>query len=90
MPKRDRVGASHELLTLSDTDLIREPGLLAYEDGYADAREQGRSGFLMDTTYTPEQRLRYMAGFTKGLRIYRIRLNEPASSTATLRFSSTG
>ena len=89
MSKRTRVGASHELITLSDTDLLNEPGLVAYEDGYADAREQGRDGFCVDTTYTPEQRLRYMAGFTKGLRVYRVRLNEPAL-TATLRFTSTG
>jgi hypothetical protein len=69
-------GASHELITISDLDLLNEPGLVAYEDGYADAREQGVSGYLIDASFTPEQRLRYQAGFTKGLRVYRVRLNE--------------
>ena len=63
-------------ITITDADLVSNPGLVAYEDGYADAREQGQSGYLIDSTYSPEQRLRYMAGFTKGLRIYRVRLNE--------------
>jgi len=73
-------GYGKSLITLSDEDLATQPGLLAYEDGYADAREQGKSGYLIDPTYTPEQVLRYQAGFTKGLRIYRIRLNEEVTN----------
>lgn len=69
-------GYGKKLITVSDADLVRNPGLLAYEDGYADAREQGKTGYFIDPSYSPEQRLRYQAGFTKGLRIYRIRLNE--------------
>lgn len=68
------------LITLSDKDLVNNPGLVAYEDGYADAREQGKDGYCLDTSYSSEQRLRYMAGFTKGLRIYRLRLNEGVDS----------
>lgn len=64
------------LITVSDQDLISNPGLVAYEDGFADAREQGKAGYFIDPTYNGEQRLRYQAGFTKGLRIYRVRLNE--------------
>ena len=69
-------GYGKKLITVSDADLASNPGLLAYEDGYADAREQGKDGYLIDPNYTPEQRLRYQVGFTKGLRIFRIRLNE--------------
>lgn len=82
-------GASHEIITLSDTDLVNEPGLVAYEDGYADAREQGLDGYCIDSSFSPEQRLRYQAGFTKGLRVYRVRLNEQ-STNPVLRFTSSG
>lgn len=74
------------LITLSDDDLVKNPGLVAYEDGFADAREQGLDGYILDTSYTPEQRMRYQAGFAKGLRIWRIRSNDPRQ--ANVRFSA--
>lgn len=77
-------GYGKKLITLSDADLVNQPGLLAYEDGYADAREQGKAGYLIDPSYSPEQRLRYQAGFTKGLRIYRIRLNEEVTNPVSI------
>lgn len=78
--RKQRDFRDSKLITVSDQDLVTNPGLVAYEDGYADAREQGKSGYLPDAKYSVEQCLRYQAGFTKGLRIYRIRLNEEVTS----------
>lgn len=63
---------SMTLLKISDEDLLRNEAL-AYNDGYADAREYGQDGFFMPDEYAAAARESYMQGFHKGLRVWRVR-----------------
>jgi len=74
------------LITYTSQDLLNEPGLVAYEDGYADARESGRNGFAADPSFTTEQRTRYLAGFLKGMRVYNARFNVQEVSTSQIKY----
>lgn len=62
---------SATLLKISDADLIRHEAL-AYNDGYADAREYGQDGFFMPEEYGAGARESYLQGFHKGLRVFRV------------------
>lgn len=68
---RDQRKKSATLLTISDEALLRHEAL-AYNDGYADAREHGRDGFFMPDEYGAGARESYMQGFHKGLRVWRV------------------
>lgn len=59
------------LITLSDEQLVRHE-VLAYADGYADARESGRSGFWLNPDWSKEARTRYLIGFQQGLRVHAV------------------
>lgn len=63
---------SMTLLKISDKELNRNEAL-AYNDGYADAREHGQDGFFMPDEYGAGAREAYMQGFHKGLRVYRVK-----------------
>lgn len=63
---------SMTLLKISDDELLRNEAL-AYNDGYADAREYGQDGFFMPDEYGAGARESYMQGFHKGLRVYRVK-----------------
>jgi hypothetical protein len=66
--------AAHiSLKKLSGDDLKRKRGLTAYEDGYADAREYGQDGFFMPENWHEELRLKYLAGFERGLAVHNAR-----------------
>lgn len=58
-----------DLKHIATEDLLRN-GALAYEDGYADAREYGSDGRFVADWYTEEQRVKYLLGFTAGLRVH--------------------
>lgn len=62
---------SATLLKISDEDLVRHE-VLAYNDGYADARDNGQDGFWMPAEYSAASRESYMQGFSRGLRVYRV------------------
>lgn len=68
---------SATLLKISDSDLIRHEAL-AYNDGYADAREYGQDGFFMPEEYGAGAREAYLQGFHKGLRVFRV--NNPSNT----------
>lgn len=68
---RQQRSASASLLKISDDDLVRHEAL-AYNDGYADAREYGQDGFFMPDEYGASSRESYMQGFHRGLRVYRV------------------
>lgn len=63
---------SATLLKISDEDLNRHEAL-AYNDGYADARDYGQDGFFLPDEYGAGARESYMQGFHKGLRVYRVK-----------------
>lgn len=58
---------------LTKEQMQRKRGLFAYEDGYADAREFGHDGFFMPEEWCEELRLKYLAGFEKGLKVHQAR-----------------
>ena len=62
---------------MSHQQLLSRETRTRYDDvfdlGYADAREYGRAGFFMPSEWSEELRLRYLAGFERGLKIYRKR-----------------
>lgn len=60
------------LLKISDEDLVRHEAL-AYNDGYADARDNGQDGFFMPDEYSAASRESYMQGFHRGLRVFRVK-----------------
>ncbi len=62
------------LLNVSDEDLVRHEAL-AYNDGYADARDQGKDGFFMPDEYCAAARESYLQGFNRGLRVFRVMNN---------------
>lgn len=68
---RTQRSRSATLLKISDADLVRHEAL-AYNDGYADARDMGQDGFFMPEEYTAAGREAYMQGFHKGLRVWRV------------------
>jgi len=59
------------LVKIEDEDLPRHE-VLAYSDGYADARTFGEDGFFIPTHYNRAAREQYRRGFAKGLRVYRV------------------
>lgn len=59
------------LIKISDADLERHE-TLAYLDGYADARDFGKEGFFLNPEYGAYARERYLDGFNKGLRLWRL------------------
>lgn len=63
--------ALHSFLNISDEKLIRHQDI-AYEDGYADAREWGRDGFFISGNYSEKAKIRYLQGFNAGLRVYTV------------------
>lgn len=71
LDKKPTAGQKVSLIKISDDDLVRA-GVLAFEDGYADAREYGKSGFWVSGKYNAYERERYAEGFTKGLRVWRV------------------
>lgn len=68
---------------LCNSDLQRKRGLMAYEDGYADAREYGRDGFFMPTEWNESLRLKYLAGFERGLKVHSARAEPSRATTQT-------
>ncbi len=69
---RQQRAKSATLLKISDEELNRQEAL-AYNDGYADARDHGQDGFFMPEEYGAGAREAYMQGFHKGLRVHRVR-----------------
>lgn len=70
MARQQRNGHA-SLLKISDNDLLRHEAL-AYNDGYADARDHGQDGFFMPDEYGAGARESYMQGFQRGLRVHRV------------------
>lgn len=68
---RQQRANSMTLLKISDNDLARHE-VLAFNDGYADAREYGQDGFFMPDEYGAGARESYMQGFQRGLRVHRV------------------
>lgn len=68
---RQQRARSVTLLKISDENLRRHEAL-AFNDGYADAREYGQDGFFMPDEYSAAARESYMQGFHRGLRVYRV------------------
>lgn len=68
---RTQRAKSATLVKISDADLVRHEAL-AYNDGYADAREYGQDGFFMPDEYTAAAREAYMQAFARGLRVHRV------------------
>lgn len=68
---RPQRAKSVTLLKVTDEELNRHEAL-AYNDGYADAREYGQDGFFMPDEYGAGAREAYMQGFHKGLRVWRV------------------
>ena len=70
---KDKRKTNGKLLACTAADLQRARGAMAYEDGYADAREYGKDGFFMplewNITSMVKVRERYLAGFRAGLRV---------------------
>jgi len=58
-------------LSIPDDELIRSAHL-AYEDGYADARDYGQDGFFQVEGWCAEARERYLQGFAAGIRVYKL------------------
>lgn len=63
------------LIKITD-EMILKREVMAYEDGYADAREYGKAGYYMTEEYTSAQRMAYLEGFRKGLRVFNIRYKD--------------
>jgi hypothetical protein len=63
-----KVNLSDPLGGLSVGELTR-PGVLAYEDGYADGREYGINGKFIPSHYTIEEITQYAAGFSAGVKV---------------------
>lgn len=59
------------LLKLTDAELVRHE-VLAYQDGYADARDHGQNGFWINPEYGAHAREEYMHGFKRGLRVWKV------------------
>lgn len=66
-------GAARISHLLTKEQMTRKRGLFAYEDGYADAREYGQDGFFMPEEWPETIRLKYLAGFEKGLKVNKAR-----------------
>jgi hypothetical protein len=62
---------SLSMVKVDDRNLIRHDAL-AYLDGYADARSNGKDGFWCNSNYSPYARRQYLMGFEKGLRVYNV------------------
>lgn len=69
---RQQRAKSMTLIKISDEDLERHE-VLAFNDGYADAREYGQDGFFMPDEYGAGARESYMQGFHRGLRVHRVK-----------------
>lgn len=63
------------MLKVTDDDLLRHESL-AYQDGYADARDHGQEGFWLNPEYGAYARERYMDAFKKGMRVYRVQCRQ--------------
>lgn len=70
---------SMTLLKISDDELVRNEAL-AYNDGYADARDFGQDGFFMPDEYCAAAREAYLQGFHKGLRVWRVMQSKGAAN----------
>lgn len=58
-------------LSIPDEQLVRHKDL-AYEDGYSDAVSWGKDGYFISSNYNEDSKLRYLQGFTLGLRVYKL------------------